>query len=138
MNIQESLGQLIEAFIEIAINYLVFAIPFFMVFWVVWKKQFKSIRIQEVERATSHHFKHDVLHSFSSLFIFAFLDVVLFYLYEQGYTQLYLDINQYGWAWAIISLAIFLFINDAFFYWSHRAMHHPKLYKFFHRVQPHL
>jgi len=134
MNLQEVLNHFVAAFIEHAITYSVFAIPFFVVFWIIWKKKLKPIRIQEVERATTHHFKHDVLHSASTFFVFAIMDVVLLYLESKGYTLLYLDVNQYGWTWILVSFALLLFINDTFFYWSHRAMHHPKLYKFFHRV----
>ncbi len=134
MNLPEIFHHFTAAFLEHAITYGVFTIPFFVVFWIVWKKKFEAIRIQEVERATTHHFKHDVLHSASTFFVFALMDVWLLYLQSQGYTLLYLDINQYGWAWALISFGLLLFLNDTFFYWSHRAMHHPKLYKFFHRV----
>ncbi|MDX2302441.1 MAG: sterol desaturase family protein [Microscillaceae bacterium] len=134
MNFQEIFSHFMEAFIENAFTYLLFVVPFFVVFWIIWKKNFQSIRIQEVERANSHHFKHDLAHSSSTFFVFAIMDVVLLYLQSQGYTLLYLDINQYGWVWALTSFALLLFINDAFFYWSHRAMHHPKLYNFFHRV----
>lgn len=134
MNLQEFFNHFFDAFIEHAITYALFAIPFFVIFWIIWKKKFQSIRIQEVERATTHHFKHDLGHSASTFFVFAIMDVGLLYLQSQGYTLLYLDIHQYGWAWALISFALLLFINDTFFYWSHRAMHHPKLYKFFHRV----
>ena len=62
------------------------------------------------------------------------MDVLLLYLEHKGYTQLYFKVDQYGWPWIFISLAVVLFVDDAFFYWTHRAMHHPRLYKFFHKV----
>jgi ring-1,2-phenylacetyl-CoA epoxidase subunit PaaE len=134
MNYQEFFVSFLSAFIEKAISYGIFAIPFFVVFWIIWKRKFQRIRIQEVQTATKHHFKHDLAHSASTFFVFAVMDVALLYLHSQGYTLLYLDINQYGWPWALISLVLLLFIGDTYFYWSHRVMHHPKLYKFFHRV----
>lgn len=123
-----------EAFTETALTYVIFAIPLFIIFWVIWKKRFQPIRIQEVGRATTHHFKHDLWHSFRTFLIFAGMDVVLVYLQSKGYTMMYYEVGKYGWVWIFVSFALLLFINDAFFYWSHRAMHHPKLYKFFHRV----
>jgi sterol desaturase/sphingolipid hydroxylase (fatty acid hydroxylase superfamily)/ferredoxin len=122
------------AWFEQAATYLFFALPFFLVFWVVWKKKFRPIRIQETERANGGHFRHDLLHSFSSFFVFAALDIVLLYLQGRGYTLLYKDPAQYGWWWLGASFLILLFLNDTYFYWTHRAMHHPKLYNFFHKA----
>jgi sterol desaturase/sphingolipid hydroxylase (fatty acid hydroxylase superfamily) len=31
-------------------------------------------------------------------------------------------------------VALMLFVHDTYFYWVHRAMHHPALFKIFHRV----
>lgn len=134
MNSEAILNHFFNAFLENAITYAAFGIPFFVIFWVIWKKKFQPIRIQEVERATAHHFRHDLVHSVSTFIVFAVMDVILVYLQSKGYALLYYDVNQYGWPWIFISFFLLLFLNDAFFYWSHRAMHHPKLYKFFHRV----
>jgi ring-1,2-phenylacetyl-CoA epoxidase subunit PaaE len=134
MQIQAILNHFLEAFIENALIYSVFAFPFFLAFWVIGKKVFQGIRIQQSKRASAHHFKHDLMHSASTFVVFAVMDVLFVYLQSKGYTLLYVDPNQYGWAWLVASFALLLFINDTYFYWSHRAMHHPKLYKFFHRV----
>lgn len=134
MSFQEVFHYFFDAFIENTFAYVIFAIPLFVAFWVIWKKKFQPIRIQEVERATKQHFQHDLGYSASTFFVFAIMDVVLICLQSKGYTLLYFDINQYGWAWSLISFALLLFINDTFFYWSHRGMHHPSLYKFFHRI----
>ena len=36
-----------------------------------------------------------------------------------------------GWAWA--SLALMILAHDAYFYWTHRAIHDPRLFRAFHR-----
>jgi ring-1,2-phenylacetyl-CoA epoxidase subunit PaaE len=129
---------LIQYFLQAAteqfFTYLVFAGSFFMVFWLIWKKPLKSIRIQAQQKANKHHFLHDIAFSMSSVVIFAVLDAVLLYLQKKGFTMLYFDMGKYGWAWAVLSVCILLFLNDTFFYWTHRAMHHPKLYPVFHKV----
>ena len=51
-----------------------------------------------------------------------------------GFTKIYLEINEFGWAYLIISIIILIFIHDAYFYWSHRLMHHPKVFKYTHRT----
>jgi len=134
MNFQEFILVLLDTFIGNIIEYTLFIAPFFVIFWWLFKKKFQAIRIQETPRATTHHFQHDLKHTLLTLLIFAVMDVTLLYLQSKGYTFLYNNIEQYGWVYLVISFAIVLFLHDAFFYWTHRAMHHPKLYSFFHRV----
>lgn len=31
-----------------------------------------------------------------------------------------------------LSIPLYIVLHDAYFYWTHRAMHHPKLYRYFH------
>ena len=123
-----------SAYVEQIGWYAGFAFPFFIIFWIVGKKYFKKIRIQESERAKLHHFKHDLGFSVSTFLIFAIMDVCILYLDSKGYTKVYFDINEYGYLWLGFSFFIVLFIDDMFFYWSHRAMHLPRFYKYFHKV----
>ncbi len=134
MNFQDFLLKLWESFIGNIIEYTLFVAPFFVIFWWLFKKKFQAIRIQEMPRATTHHFQHDLKHTVQTLLIFAVMDVTLLYLQSKGYTFLYNNIEQYGWTYLVISFTVVLFLHDAFFYWTHRAMHHSKLYSFFHRV----
>lgn len=134
MNFQEFLAKLISHTLDNILEYALFVIPFFVIFWILFKNKFKAIRIQETQRANTHHFKHDLKHTVVTLAIFALMDVTLLYLQSNGFTLLYNNINQYGWIYLGVSFIIILFLHDTFFYWTHRAMHHPKLYNFFHRV----
>ena len=134
MNSTFFLENITGAYIEQIIWYTAFAFPFFFIFWIIGKKYFKKIRIQETERANLHHFKHDLGFSASTFLIFAIMDVCILYLESKGYTQVYFDSNEYGYLWLVLSFFIVLFLDDMFFYWSHRVMHLPRFYKFFHKV----
>ena len=134
MNISTFFEHVIDGYGEQLLWYAGFAFPFFIIFWMVGKRYFKKIRIQETQRANLHHFTHDLGFSASTFLVFAVMDVCLLYLESKGYTQIYFGINDYGYLWLGLSFLIILFIDDMFFYWSHRAMHHPRFYKFFHKV----
>lgn len=134
MNVTPFFENIIAMYGENLLWYAGFSFPFFIIFWIVGKKYFKKIRIQETQRANLHHFKHDLGFSASTFLVFAIMDVCLLYLESKGYTQLYFNINDYGYLWLVLSFFIVLFIDDMFFYWSHRAMHSPRFYKFFHKV----
>lgn len=134
MNISTFFENVTAMYGENLLWYAGFAFPFFIIFWIVGKKYFKKIRIQETERANVNHFKHDLGFSASTFLVFAIMDVFLLYSESKGYTKLYFDISDYGYVWLGVSFFLMLFIDDMFFYWSHRAMHLPRFYKFFHKV----
>lgn len=48
--------------------------------------------------------------------------------------KLYSDFNAYVSIWGIAQLFFLIFFYDAYFYWTHRFMHHPKIYRWVHRT----
>ena len=51
-----------------------------------------------------------------------------------GSTLIYRDITDYPLWWWPASILIALFLHDTWFYWTHRAMHTPTLFKAVHAV----
>lgn len=53
---------------------------------------------------------------------------------NHGWTRVYSDIGDYPlWYWPL-SVFVYLFAHDTWFYWTHRWMHEPKLFKLAHAV----
>lgn len=50
------------------------------------------------------------------------------------YTQFYSDVSQHSITWLLLSIPLAILIHDTYFYWAHRLMHHPKLYRRTHLV----
>lgn len=48
--------------------------------------------------------------------------------------QMYRKIDSHGWTWFVASIGIAILVHDTWFYWTHRLMHHRRLFKLFHRV----
>ncbi|PWY98356.1 putative sterol delta 5,6-desaturase [Testicularia cyperi] len=72
----------------------------------------------------------------SSMRAFLPLDLMTvpwFVLEVRGHSKLYENIADYGWAYAILSVPLFLVFTDAAIYWVHRLEHHPRLYKHVHK-----
>ena len=44
---------------------------------------------------------------------------------EHGWTRVYTDWNAYPLWYLPLAPLIYLFLHDAWFYWTHRAMHAP-------------
>jgi sterol desaturase/sphingolipid hydroxylase (fatty acid hydroxylase superfamily) len=53
---------------------------------------------------------------------------------ERGWTQIYLDAAAYPLWWLPVSFALCLILHDTWFYWTHRLMHHPALFRLLHGV----
>ncbi len=53
---------------------------------------------------------------------------------ERGWTRIYEDAASYPLWWLPVSFLLCLLIHDAWFYWTHRLMHHPALFGPFHAV----
>mgnify|MGYP002789594071 FL=1 len=53
---------------------------------------------------------------------------------EAGVLKSYDDPAARGWPWFWGSIVVLIVLHDAFFYWTHRLMHHPRLFRRFHRL----
>jgi lathosterol oxidase len=51
-----------------------------------------------------------------------------------GWTQIYTRLDTYPRLWWPMSILVYLLVHDAYFYWTHRAMHAPWLFRTMHAV----
>jgi Delta7-sterol 5-desaturase len=51
-----------------------------------------------------------------------------------GWTRIYSDAAEYPLWWLPLSILAYLAAHDAWFYWTHRAMHRPRLFRAAHAV----
>lgn len=67
--------------------------------------------------------KRDIRWSILSTLIFAAVGVIMVRLMQWGKSQVYLEINDYPLWYLPVGLLLYLFIQDSYFYWTHRLMH---------------
>ena len=53
---------------------------------------------------------------------------------ERGWTRIYEDWSAYPLWYAPVSVILYLFAHDTWFYWTHRWMHRPKVFRKMHAV----
>ncbi|MDE8653813.1 sterol desaturase family protein [Novosphingobium album (ex Liu et al. 2023)] len=53
---------------------------------------------------------------------------------ERGWTRIYTDVHDWPLWWLPASLFAYLFLHDTWFYWTHRALHRPRLFVLAHAV----
>jgi Delta7-sterol 5-desaturase len=115
-----------------AVRYFVFAGIAWLIGYVWFKRRwfYRKIVMRFPESADV---RREMFHSTKTLFIFGIVGAIThFGLIKNGYSQMYFKIDQHGWGWYAASVALAILIHDTYFYFTHRIMHHPKLFKYFH------
>jgi sterol desaturase/sphingolipid hydroxylase (fatty acid hydroxylase superfamily) len=105
----------------------------FWLFWVVGRERFRPRLIQGSYPAT-RKLLHDIGWSLSSVLVFSLFGVALYYGRRAGVFRDYREIAEHGWGWFAASVVLLVVLQDAYFYWTHRAMHTRLLYRWVHRV----
>lgn len=114
-------------------RYVLIAGLAWLLFYVIFRRPMLRRKIQEALPGFTN-IRREVLYSLCSFAIFAGMGVLIFVMRKQGWTQLYSPPDKYGWGYFWFTVVAMIFIHDAWFYWTHRLMHHPKLFPYFHRV----
>lgn len=78
--------------------------------------------------------KREIGFSFLGSIIFALLGAGTLILWQQGYTCIYTTLSASDWLYIPLSTLTALFIHESYYYWLHRAMHHPKVLHRFHHI----
>lgn len=102
-------------------------------FYVVFHRRFSHRRIS-AEEARRGQASREAMHSVRSIVVFGVVAAAVVYAAIRGWTQLYFRIGDYGWGWFCASIGLMILLHDAYFYWTHRLMHHPLLYRTFHNT----
>lgn len=104
-----------------------------MMHYLLWMRSEDKVRARKLSKfaPTRKIIRHEMTLSLISSFIYAAPGAVLIQMWNAGGTALYSGpiTSIAGWAYAFLSAGIYLFAHDTYFYWTHRAMHHPKLYR---------
>jgi len=83
----------------------------------------------------SRQIRAEILWSLASCAIFGIpAGIVAWGWQTQGWTLIYQDIHARPlWYWPL-SILLYLLAHDTWFYWSHRWMHRPRVFRIFHAV----
>lgn len=117
----------------IFLRYLLFAGLAFWLFYVLFRKRWHSLKIQSRFPKQADYWR-EIVYSLSTTAIFAAVGILLLREPVRSYTLIYDEIASFGWAYYFLSLMLIIFLHDAYFYWMHRLIHHPKLFKLVHLV----
>lgn len=115
------------------LRYVIIAGGAFLIFYVLFKNKFTSKRIQKKFPANKD-LAREIIYSLLTFVIFSVIGIFISLCKRNGFTLMYNDIGDYGITWFIISIILMLLLHDTYFYWTHRLMHHKKIFPVFHKV----
>lgn len=78
--------------------------------------------------------QRETLYSLRSLLLFGAVGGLIAFAFLCGWTRMYPRIEERGWGWFFASIALAIVLHDTYFYWTHRLMHHRRLYRLFHHT----
>ncbi|MFM9984406.1 MAG: sterol desaturase family protein, partial [Flavobacteriales bacterium] len=119
--------------LAICLRYFLLAGIAYLLYYIPTRLQLKVSKIQSAE-PSHQQITREILHSCSTLIIYCATSWLVFRLYENGFTHIYTQGILDDLPYAVFSFVLCILVHDAYFYWTHRLIHHPRLYLFIHRT----
>jgi sterol desaturase/sphingolipid hydroxylase (fatty acid hydroxylase superfamily) len=113
-------------------RYVVFAVAVWLTLWIVLARPLAGRKIRP-DTPKPRQLLIEFGASLRSIAIFSTIGLFTFALERFGLLPGPAIAAQWGEAWAWASLALMIVAHDTYFYWTHRAIHDPRLFRTFHR-----
>lgn len=118
----------------IGIRYFVLAGLATLVFYVLLKRAMRRRKLQ-TKNPKLDDFAREIGYSTMTIAIFALVPLAILDVpFITNKTTFYTKISQHGWLYFFLAFPLMFFIHDTYFYFTHRLMHHKKLFRAFHLV----
>jgi lathosterol oxidase len=112
--------------------FLLFAGGAYMGVWWLGRERFARRRIQQRPRAAQ--VGRELLCSTTSILIISALLTFTWRCAEADISLGYFDVERYGWGYLWASVALMAVVHDSYYYWAHRFMHNPLVFRHVHKL----
>lgn len=112
-------------------RYLIFASAAYVVVCVALAQRLAHRKIQDKRPAKGQMWR-EFRYSVMSAAIMSLFGLTIHFGVEAGIMTFYTDIADYGWGYFGFTFFAILVAHDAWFYWTHRLIHHPLLFRWVH------
>lgn len=122
---------------RIGTRYFLVAGLAFIIFYLLLRNRIRYKKIQQ-KFPRKKDYLREIGYSIITISIFALVPLlILGNPAIRKHTLFYTNRHIYGWVWFFLAFPLMFIIHDTYFYWTHRLMHHKKLFKLFHLVHHH-
>jgi sterol desaturase/sphingolipid hydroxylase (fatty acid hydroxylase superfamily) len=120
-------------FIIITGRYFLAAGFFYIIFYMWFPAKWKSRKLN-TKNYKPGQFKIEIKWSIITSLLFSIAGTVTVVLWQKGYTKVYTSADLYGWWYLPVSLVAFMLLHETYYYWLHRWMHKPSVFRRVHKV----
>lgn len=136
---QKILHSIYETLVYASTNYYRLTFVSFLIFWLVFAQRLAHFRIQPKVKTKPKVIFREIGSSLLTFVVIGFINGILTFILPHGryglfYDNYYSEIGTYSWAYFFLSIFLMLVIDDTYFYWAHRLLHHPWFYRRVHKV----
>lgn len=106
-------------------------------FWFVfyrWKPKWTKLRQIYPALPGKQEQLFEIKWSVITSILFALAGAVMGMMWQKNWTMIYLKFDEYGYWYLPVSWLIFLFLHDTYFYFAHRWLHIPSVYRKYHAI----
>lgn len=114
-------------------RYVLVAGSFYLLFYRFLRQQFVHRKISLRLRKPGQSWREVKWSAWTSL-AFGVAGAGMLLAWQQGYTRIYSQIDAYGYFWLPASLLIAMLVHETWYYWLHRWMHRPRVFRIVHKV----
>ena len=104
--------------------------------WALWQRDPSKVRAKRLSKRdpSAKIIRHEITLSTISAFIYAAPAAIVIEMWKAGGTALYSGAIEglAGWGYIAFTALLYLFVQDTWFYWTHRIMHHKNLFALTH------
>ncbi len=120
-------------FLVITGRYFLVSGIFYYIFYIWFRSKFEVRKINR-KNYKKDQFKTEIKYSLISSLLFSVTGTITFILWQKGYTKVYTTANLYGWWYLPVSVLIYMLLQETYYYWIHRWMHQPAVFKIVHKI----
>lgn len=120
-----------DIFLGDAGRYVITAGVIWLVLWVVFAGPLRNRKIRP-DRPALRQLLSEFGFSMRTAVIFSFGGFLIYLMAMAGWLRTD-DAVALGWAWGVPCLVLMILVHDAYFYWAHRLLHQPGLFRWGHR-----
>ncbi len=124
---------ILAVFMVVFLRYVLIAGLFYCIFYIWSPEKWRERKISN-RTYSKTQLRNEIRWSMITALIFAFAGAFTALLWQKGWMKIYTDVHAYPLWWLPASLVISLFLHETYYYWVHRWMHHPKIFRTVHKV----
>ena len=105
-------------------------------YWILWKCPSNPLGARKLTDIVppGKLIRSEIRWSLIASVIYAIPGAIVIEAWKHGGTRLYTEVSDFGWIYFFFSIGLYLFIHDTYFYWTHRWMHLPRVFRLMHKV----